>query len=299
LAGKKGKISRTTKPEPATGLFDGVEVQRSGECLYKTVNRETLQPEPMKPKPITLTALLFSLSLLASCQPANKPRTATIANKPDSLGYTYAEASRDGIGKFYRGREIAHVMGHLAADWLDRPERQQEERTDLLLDALSLKPTDTVADIGAGTGYFSFRLARAVPQGRVLAEDIQPEMIQYLTEGKNRLKISNVQPVLGTETDPKLPPNSLDLALFVDAYHEFSNPREMLTRIVTALKPGGRVALVEYRAEDPNVQIKELHKLSVPQATAEMQAVGLKLLKNDSRLPQQHILIYSKSGFTE
>ncbi len=238
---------------------------------------------------LTLLCLLLSLSILASCQPTNKARTAT---QPDSLGYTYADATRDGTGKFYQGREIAQVMGHLGADWLERTERQQEERTDLLLDALNLKPTDIVADIGAGTGYFSFRLAKAVPQGRVLAEDIQPEMIQYLNEGKRKQKINNVQPVLGTITDPKLAPGSLDLALFVDAYHEFSNPHEMMRQIVKSLKPGGRVVLVEYRAEDPNVPIKGLHKMSVAQATREMQAVGLKLLRSDERLPWQHILIF-------
>jgi precorrin-6B methylase 2 len=248
----------------------------------------------MKTQFPALTTGLLLLSLLGACQPATRQPTRTTP-APDSLGYTYPDPSRDGTGKAYRGREIAQVMGHLGADWLERPERQQEERTDLLLDALALKPTDTVADIGAGTGYFSFRLARAVPQGRVLAEDIQPEMIQYLNEGQAKLNISNVLPVLGTATDPALPPASIDLALFVDAYHEFSHPREMLDRIVTALKPGGRVVLVEYRAEDPNVPIKALHKMSVAQATAEMQAVGLTLLKNDSRLPWQHILIFGRA----
>ncbi len=234
--------------------------------------------------------LCFSVALLIACQPTQSSRS--VATLPDSLGYTYAEASRDGTGKVYYGREIAQVMGHLGADWLERPERQQEERTDLLLDALALKPTDTVADIGAGTGYFSFRLAKTLPQGRVLAEDIQPEMIQYLNDGKKKLAISNVQPVLGTVTDPKLPPASIDLALFVDAYHEFSHPREMLTQIVKSLKPGGRVVLVEYRAEDPSVPIKALHKMSIAQASREMKAVGLTLLKSDERLPWQHILIF-------
>jgi ubiquinone/menaquinone biosynthesis C-methylase UbiE len=206
--------------------------------------------------------------------------------------YTTRTPSYGGTGKVYLGREIAEVMGHLGAGWLERPEREQEERTDLLLDALDLKPTDVAADIGAGTGYFTFRIAERVPQGRVLAVDIQPEMIQFLKEGQAKRGIRNVVPVLSTVDDPKLPPASVDLVLFVDAYHEFSHPREMMQAVVKALKPGGRVALVEYRLEDPDVPIKRLHKMSVKQATREMQAVGLRLLNTDERLPQQHILFF-------
>lgn len=185
-------------------------------------------------------------------------------------------------------------MGHLGASWLERPEREQEERTDLLLKALALKPTDVVADIGAGTGFFTFIMAPKLPQGKVLAVDIQPEMIEYLNEGKAKRKITNVQPVLGTESDPKLSANSIDMAILIDAYHEFSYPREMMEHISAALKPGGRIVLVEYRAEDPNVPIKELHKLSVKQASKEMKAIGLRLLKNEDRLPQQHIMFFGK-----
>lgn len=208
--------------------------------------------------------------------------------------YQVRKPSRDGIGKIYQGREIAQVMGHLGASWLERPEREREERTDLLLKALTLKPTDVVADIGAGTGFFTFLMAPELPKGKVLAVDIQPEMIAYLNEGKAKHKAANVDPVLGTESDPKLTAGSIDLAILIDAYHEFSYPREMMQHIASALKPGGRVALVEYRAEDPNVPIKELHKLSVAQATKEMKAAGLKLLKNDDRLPQQHIMFFGK-----
>ncbi|GAB3762997.1 class I SAM-dependent methyltransferase [Spirosoma pomorum] len=239
--------------------------------------------------------IFFLLTLLACGRSSSQQQTATLSAPPDSAKvYRFGEASRDGIGKIYQRREIAQVMGHLGASWLERPEREQEERTDLLIKALNLKPTDVVADIGAGTGYFTFVMAPEIPQGKVLAVDIQPEMIEYLNEGKAKRKITNVQPVLGTEFDPKLPDNSIDLAIMIDAYHEFSYPREMITHIVSALKPGGRVVLVEYRAEDPSVPIKELHKLSVAQATKEMNAVGLKLLKNDKRLPQQHIMFFGK-----
>ncbi len=239
--------------------------------------------------------LLQAASLLALLACGRTTSSQSVGQATDTTAiYVHRQPSADGTGKVYLGREIAEVMGHLGAEWLERPARQQEERTDLLLEALALKPDDVVADIGAGTGYFSFRLARAVPQGRVLAVDIQPEMIQYLTENKAKNNAPNVLPVLSTITDPKLPINSIDLALMVDAYHEFSNPHEMMTAIVRALKPGGRVVLVEYRAEDPGVMIKPHHKLTVGQATKEMRAVGLRLLMNDGRLPQQHILLFGK-----
>ncbi|MFD2570021.1 class I SAM-dependent methyltransferase [Spirosoma soli] len=242
---------------------------------------------------LRLLILLFPL-LFACERGSSQQQTATSSPGDSSKIYRFTEASRDGTGKVYQGREIAQVMGHLGASWLDRPEREQEERTDLLLQALNLKPTDVVADIGAGTGYFTFMMAPKVPKGKIVAVDIQPEMITYLNEGKAKHKVTNVQPVLGTESDPKLPANSIDLAILIDAYHEFSYPQEMMKHIVAALKPGGRVALVEYRAEDPNVPIKELHKLSVAQATKEMKAVGLKLLNNDKRLPQQHIMFFGR-----
>lgn len=238
--------------------------------------------------------LLFLSSLLA-CGGSSSPRQSTAQVHTDSTGvYQYRNATRDGIGKTYMGREIAQVMGHLGASWLERPEREREERTDLLLKALRLKPTDVVADIGAGTGFFTFLMAPELPQGKVLAVDIQPEMIDYLKQGKTAHHLTNVQPILGTESDPKLGTNTIDLAILIDAYHEFSYPREMMTHIVSALKPGGRIVLVEYRAEDPTVPIKELHKLSVAQATKEMKAVGLRLLNNDDRLPQQHIMFFGK-----
>ena len=238
---------------------------------------------------------IILLSTLLACNQGTSQQQTVTQTPTDSVNfYQYQNATRDGIGKTYMGREIAQVMGHLGASWLERPEREREERTDLLLKALNLKPTDVVADIGAGTGFFTFLMAPKLPKGNVLAVDIQPEMITYLNEGKTKRKITNVQPVLGTESNPKLSANSIDMAILIDAYHEFSYPREMMDHIVSALKPGGRIVLVEYRAEDPTVQIKELHKLSVAQATKEMKAVGLKLLKNDDRLPQQHIMFFGK-----
>ena len=201
----------------------------------------------------------------------------------------------DGIGKFYKGREIAQVMGHQGADWLERPERETEERTGLMVELLNLKPGQTVADIGAGTGYLSRRLATKVtPGGKVMAVDIQPEMLQLLTNKMAAAGISNVLPVLGTISDPNLAPNSIDLALMVDVYHEFEFPFEMMSRICRALKPGGRVAFVEYRAEDPLVPIKPLHKMSEAQVKMEMQALPLRWISTHEDLPRQHLILFEK-----
>lgn len=198
----------------------------------------------------------------------------------------------DGIGKVYLGREISHVMGHRAAGWLDRPMREVVERTDLLIERLPLEPDDVVADIGAGTGYFTFPIARRVPDGEVLAVDIQPEMLALLEARADEAEVENVRPVLGSVTDPNLPAGGVDLILIVDAYHEFSHPREMGEAMVRALVPGGLLVLVEYRAEDPSVPIKRLHKMSEAQARKEMEAIGLEWLRTEGYLPQQHVLVF-------
>ena len=218
------------------------------------------------------------------------------AVQADTSGYEMAPArDPNGIGTYYLGRQIAHVMGHDGASWLERSGRKQEEGTDLLVKELKLKPTDVVADIGAGTGFFSFQLAKKVPKGQVLAVDIQPEMIAVLQANKRRFNAPNVRPVLGTITNPALPADSVDVVLIVDAYHEFDHPREMGQAIRRALRPGtGRLALVEYRAEDPNVPIKRIHKMNVEQARKEMAAVGLELVETVETLPQQHLLLFRK-----
>lgn len=209
--------------------------------------------------------------------------------------YEFRPASADGIGKFFLGREISHVMGHQGADWLERPEREIEERTDLVIPALQLRPGDVVADIGAGTGYFSWRLARAVgPNGRVLAVDIQPEMLEILGRAMRERGVSNVFPVLGTITDPRLPTNSLDLAIMVDVYHEFSHPYEMLGAICRALKPGGRVVFIEYRGEDPEVPIKPLHKMTQAEVKREATVHPLDWVETVATLPRQHLIIFRK-----
>ena len=201
----------------------------------------------------------------------------------------------DGIGKFYMGREIARVMGHEAADWLERPERVAEEQPDQLVSLLNPRRGETVADIGAGTGYFSRRLAQRVgPAGKVLAEDVQVEMLTLLTNLNVRLGLTNITPVLGTITDPRLPAASVDLALMVDVYHEFDFPYEMMHAICLALKPRGRLVLVEYRGEDPQVPIKPLHKMTQAQVKREMSVLPLDWVQTIEALPRQHIIVFRK-----
>jgi precorrin-6B methylase 2 len=201
----------------------------------------------------------------------------------------------NGTGKFYMGREIALVMGHQAAGWLERPEREKEEQPARLLKALGLKPGEVVADVGAGSGYFTFRLAGLVgPKGKVLAVDVQPEMLDLIRKRLKAGKVANVEPVLGTPTDPKLPAGAVDLILLVDVYHEFSHPYEMTRAMVRALKPGGRLVFVEYRLEDPEVPIKLVHKMSQKQVLQEMAPHPLRHAKTLDVLPWQHVIIFQK-----
>lgn len=209
---------------------------------------------------------------------------------------TRAEHDPNGIGKFYFDREIAHVMGHQAAGWLERPEREAEERTDLLVEAMQLKPGEVVADIGAGSGYFSWRMAKAVaPEGKVLGVEIQQEMLDLLQRNMARRSVSNVVSILGTTSDPRLPKEGVDTILMVDVYHEFDQPYEMAAAMVASLKKGGRIVLVEFRAEDPKVNIKKVHKMSEEQAKKEFAIFpDLKWETTLNVLPQQHIIIFRK-----
>lgn len=201
----------------------------------------------------------------------------------------------DGIGKFYMGREIAYVMGHQAAGWLERPEREKEEEPNKLLKSLKLQPGDVVADIGAGSGYLSFRMAEMVgDKGKVYAVDIQPEMLEIIRKRMKMDKVTNVEPIQGTETDPKLPPNSVDLILMVDVYHEFSHPWEMTVAMLKALKPEGRLVFVEYRMEDRKVPIKLVHKMTEKQVLKEMAPHLARHVETLKDLPWQHIIIFRK-----
>ena len=218
--------------------------------------------------------------------------------RADSPRYeTRPDHDPNGIGKFYMGREIAQVMGHQAADWLERPEREQEEQPEKLLAALELKPGDVVADVGAGSGYLTFRLAKRVgSKGKVFAVDIQPEMLALLRKRMKELKLENIEPVLGVETDPKLPAHSVDLILMVDVYHEFAYPWEMTQAMVRALKPGGRLVFVEYRKEDPKVWIKLVHKMTEEQVRKEMKPHPVSWVNTLHVLPMQHIIIFKKNS---
>ena len=201
----------------------------------------------------------------------------------------------DGTGTFYMGREIAQVMGPGGMEWLDRAQRDTEEHPSQVLNALQLHSGEVVADLGAGSGYFTFRMAPRVGNtGKVLAVDVQPEMLQTLRQRASAQKITNVQVIQASETDPHLPKNALDLVLLVDVYHELAHPYEVMQAVRDALKPDGCVVFVEYRQEDPNVPIKELHKMSVAQLDKEMAAVGLAPVRTIETLPQQHILIFGK-----
>ncbi len=215
--------------------------------------------------------------------------------QPATNRYEFDVPSADGIGKFYMDREIAQVMGHEAADWLERPERDTEEHPDALVEQLGIRPGQVVADIGAGTGYFSRRLAEKVgPRGRVLAEDIQPQMAALLRRTMAGLGLTNVVPIIGTRADPRLPAAAVDLALLVDVYHEFDQPYEMMTAICRALKPGGRVVLAEYRGENPAVPIKPLHKMTIAQVKLEMSVQPLVWVETKETLPWQHLIVFRK-----
>jgi len=194
------------------------------------------------------------------------------------------------------GRQIAPVMSASGAGWLDRPERESEEAPDKALDAIGILPGMTVADVGAGTGYMSLRMAHRVgPSGKVYANDLQPAMLEKLRANSQREKLTNVETVLGTESDPKLPAGQMDLVLLVDVYHEFSQPQAMLDRMRESLKPDGRLVLLEYRKEDPKVPIRPEHKMSVAEVKTEVEAEGYRLDQVIEKLPRQHIIIFRKS----
>jgi precorrin-6B methylase 2 len=209
--------------------------------------------------------------------------------------YVQGTPSADGIGKRHEGREIAKVMGWQAAPWLEREEREKEERTSVLIEELNLKPGMVVADVGAGSGYLSRRMAPLVaPGGRVIAVDIQPEMLKLLAETAKDPRYANIEPLMGAVDDSRLPAGSVDLAIMVDVYHELEFPFEVLDSIVKSLKPGGRVAFVEYRGEDPAVPIKALHKMTERQVRLEAGKHALAWERTGRRLPWQHLVVFRK-----
>lgn len=208
--------------------------------------------------------------------------------------YTYKQGSYDGIGKWYLGREIAHVMGYQGINWLERDEREEEENTTKLLRNMDIAADDTIADIGAGSGYHVFKMAPKASKGIVYAVDIQEEMLTAMRSKKEETGISNIKLTKGSEKSVNLPENSVDKVLMVDVYHEFNYPVEMIASIKKALRPDGKIYLIEYRGEDAAIPIKELHKMTEKQAVKEMEAAGMKLMENITNLPWQHCMIFVK-----
>ena len=231
----------------------------------------------------TLLALLLSFGLVATIHAQQAER------------YQSAPPSADGIGKVYQGREIAKMMGFDGAAWLERTERQKEERADLLIAELELKPGMDVADVGAGTGYYSRRMALEVgPKGQVYAIEVQPQMLRILETTAKRPGYGNIVPVLGADDDVKLPEASIDLAVMVDVYHELAYPHEVLASIVRALRPGGRMVFVEYRGEDFRVPIKPLHKMTEQQVRLEAADQALVWERTARTLPWQHVVVFRR-----
>jgi SAM-dependent methyltransferase len=208
--------------------------------------------------------------------------------------YTLKDGDRSGIGKWYMGREIAHVMGYQGMPWLERDERETEENTTTLFENMNISKTDDIADIGAGSGYHVFRMATRATQGTIYAVDIQEEMLTAMRNKKSDGKFANVTLVKGSEKSINLKPNSVDKVLIVDVYHEMSFPYEMMASIKKAMRPNGKLYLIEYRGEDPNVPIKKLHKMTEAQAVKELKAVGLILKENKDNLPWQHCMVFVK-----
>ncbi|MDA7567431.1 class I SAM-dependent methyltransferase [Flavobacteriaceae bacterium] len=239
-------------------------------------------------KNLTILILLISVILQSNdCIAQN----SIVENK-----YIFKEGDFNGIGKWYMGREIAYVMGYQGIGWLERSEREKEENVSKLIKNMRIKPNDFIADIGAGSGYHAFRMASLAPNGLVYAVDIQTEMLMAIENKKTFSENSNIETILGTEKTVELPKNSVDKILMVDVYHEFSFPIEMIASMKSALKSNGELFLIEYRAEDPLVPIKTIHKMSEKQAIKEMEAAGFKLRKNIDNLPWQHCMIFVKNN---
>lgn len=269
------------------GLLAGIVVAVSALAIALHVLRS---PATGPTEPRAAPTLAPSASTTAGPPAA---RTAEGDAPPDGA-YGACDATPDGIGKTYFGREIAHFMSHQGIGWLERDSREAEERTSALIDALDLEPGMCVADVGAGSGRLTLPMARRVAPGIAYGTDIQPEMLRFLEARARGEGVSNLKGILGDAFDVMLPEGTVDLVLLVDAYHEFEFPWEMTQSIVRALKPGGRVALVEFRAEDPEVPIKALHKMTEAQARRELEAAGLRWVSTDARLPWQHLLWFEK-----
>ena len=237
-------------------------------------------------KKFSILLFLFNILLFSNGSAAQ--------NSTNDQIYIYKKGDYNGIGKWYMGREIAYVMGYEGIGWLERSQREKEENVSKLIQNMGIKPNDTIADIGAGSGYHAFRMASLANKGMVYAVDIQTEMLMAIENSKETNNIKNIKTILGGEKSVYLAENSVDKILMVDVYHEFSFPIEMIKSITIALKPKGELFLIEYRGEDPNVPIKRIHKMTEKQAVKEMEAAGFKLKRNIDNLPWQHCMVFVK-----
>ncbi len=233
-----------------------------------------------------LLPILLALSMTACGQ--------TDKDSKSEETYTFQKGDPNGIGKWYMGREIAHVMGYQGINWLERSDREKEENTSQLLMNMNIQPDDTIADIGAGSGYHTFKMAKLASEGFVYAVDIQPEMIQAISVKQSEQQVNNIQTIQGSEKSINLDENSVSKILLVDVYHEFNFPKEMIESMHKSLTSDGKIYLIEYKAEDESIPIKEIHKMSEKQAVKEFKASGFKLEQNIENLPWQHCLIFVK-----
>ena len=243
----------------------------------------------------TVACALMTVGPVSAETSASSDREVRSSKERDK-SYSHRRASRGGTGKFYMGREISLFLTYHGIPWLEREDRFETEKPDLVIEALELSPTDVVADVGAGSGYFTFRLGPKVPQGKVLAVDIQKEMLAAIEQRRDASGMSQVVPILGTETDPGLPPSAVDIVLMVDVYHELSHPKEMMAGILQSLKPDGQLVLVEYRGEDRFSSIHPLHKMTQKQIKKEMKAAGLSHVKTLDFLPEQHVMFFQRAS---
>ncbi|MGB5983481.1 MAG: class I SAM-dependent methyltransferase [Nonlabens sp.] len=239
--------------------------------------------------------LLLALILLSSCKGQTpKGVEKAVEKKQTESNYVFKDGSYNGIGKWYMGREIAHVMGFQGMEWLERPEREKEENVSKLLKNMNIQPTDNIADIGAGSGYHVFKMVQQLDEGTIYAVDIQSEMLDAMRVKKETKKIESIQLIKGDEQSTNLPANSVDKILMVDVYHEFNYPVEMIASMKKALKENGEIYLIEYRLEDPNIPIKTIHKMSEAQAVKEFESNGFQLKENIDNLPWQHCMVFEK-----
>tara|TARA_B100000795_G_scaffold77388_1_gene55220 strand:+ start:2522 stop:3241 length:720 start_codon:yes stop_codon:yes gene_type:complete len=237
-------------------------------------------------KKLTILLFLFTALILSNECVGQKHNT--------DKKYTFKRGDDNGIGKWYMDREIAYVMGFEGIGWLERSDREKEENVSNLIQNMRIKSNDTIADIGAGSGYHVFRMAPLAKKGLVYAIDIQGEMLMAIERTKESSKIRNVETILGSEKSVYLPKNSVDKILMVDVYHEFNFPVEMIASMKNALKPNGQLFLIEYRGEDSKVPIKKIHKMTEKQSVKEMEAAGFVLKRNIDNLPWQHCMVFVK-----